>query len=181
MTLIVVDASAAAAWLLDQPRPAWVDELFAAAARLEARLAVPSLFWLEVGNALVTRRDLSDDQAIDGLIRLEAIGIDTIRTDRPLRLQAILLARETRLTMYDATYLALAIATAATLATLDRELRAAATSRAVPTAGDTDADPRRVSESGAPFARTSDSVSVDAIGAAIGELRRRYADDAGGA
>ena len=62
------------------------------------------------------------------MLRLDALGLETIEVDAPLRLRALQLARETGLTMYDATYLALADATGSDLATLGRALTSTATS-----------------------------------------------------
>src|SRR6188474_2532946 len=89
-------------------------------------IRVPTLFWLEVGNSLSRRPGLLDEQVIEGLIRLESLGIATIDLDRPLRLRAVQLAREQQLTTYDALYLAIALDTGARLATLDEALGSAA-------------------------------------------------------
>lgn len=87
---------------------------------------MPALFWLEVGNVLVRRAELADEQVLEGLIHLEELAFLTIEIDRPLRWRAVESARRFGLTTYDALYLALADASGAQLATLDRRLGAAA-------------------------------------------------------
>jgi predicted nucleic acid-binding protein len=168
----VVDASVALAWLLDERRPGWVDDLLIQIADGSVRPLVHDLFWLEVGNALARHRGLSDEQAMEGILRLEALGLETIRIDAPLRLRALQLARDTGLTVYDASYLALADATDAQLATLDARLEKAAASDGR-RAGD---GPRRVSDGDAAYgAPAPDAVSLARLGATLSELRRRYA------
>ena len=58
------------------------------------------------------------------------IGLDT----EPDQGSVLSIARQYRLTVYDALYLDLAVRTSATLATLDRQLAAAAAARCVPVA-----------------------------------------------
>jgi predicted nucleic acid-binding protein len=124
--LVVCDASVALAWLNGEPVPAWADEFWADVEGGRADVRVPTLFWLEVGNFVVRRRDMTDDQALEGPIRLEWLGFQTVEMDRPLRMMAIQLARRLRLSAYDATYLALAQALDAPLVTVDARLGAAA-------------------------------------------------------
>ncbi len=164
--MILLDASVAIAWLLDESRPDWVDRVFTDARSGATQVAVPSLFWLEVGNVLTHAGGLTDDQALDGMLRLDAMGMETIDPDRPLRLQALILARETRLTMYDATYLALAISSGARLATLDEELGTAAASRGLALH-----DRHGIRELPTAYGHDPDATSVAAIGEALARLR----------
>ena len=85
---------------------------------------MPTFFWLEIGNHYVRRRDLAGEQVLEGILRLEALGFQTIDMDRSLRLMAIHLAQRFRLSTYDALYLALADTSDLPLATLDRRLGA---------------------------------------------------------
>jgi len=96
-----------------------------------------------------------------GRIRLEGLGIETVEIDTPPRLRALQFARQTRLTMYDATYLALAMTTDTGLASLDDRLAAASSSR--------------VSEQSAPYGSriAADAASLASLGAALAVLRGR--------
>jgi predicted nucleic acid-binding protein len=127
----VVDASVTMSWYLaDETAPA--AEL--AFERLGATgAAAPILWWFEVRNALVAneRRGRLDPVA--------TIGILTHLEGLPIRLdvsqdgeELLALARAHRLTVYDAAYLELARRLDAPLATLDRELAAAARAAVVP-------------------------------------------------
>lgn len=170
MNRILIDASVIIAWLLDEQRPGWVDRLLHDARSGNVALVAPALLWLEVGNVLVFARTLTDDQATDGMLRLDALGLEPIDVQRPLQLQALLLARETGLTMYDAIYLAVAVASGMPLATLDRSLDAAAAVRGLSHGS----GPTRVAEQAARYAQPVDAVSLAAIGAALAGLRSRY-------
>ncbi len=120
----VLDSSVALAWLLPDEANERTDAL---ADRLEQENAhVPSIWPLEVGNALMTalrRRRISDgdfDRCISALSALP-IEVDTIAD-----LAGVLsIARRFSLTSYDAAYLDLAQRRGFPLATLDGKLRQA--------------------------------------------------------
>ena len=171
MTYRVIDASVVIAKMLDEERPRWVDAAITAARYDELDLIAPTLLWVEVGNRLV-RRDMTDEQALDAMLRVEAIGIEAVELQPPLRLRAVQLGREHQLSMYDATYLAIAESTLAPLLTLDADLEQAAESIGLGRSGR-----GRVSEPVARYGddRPVDQVSIAAIGAALAEMRRQYA------
>ena len=126
--MLVLDASVTLAWILP-------DEASDAAASILSLVVaqgavVPSIWTLEVGNALIMaerRARLTTDQAAQGLSLLRELPIrispPTLESDFG---QVIALARQHGLTTYDASYLAAAIRTNLPLATLDQRLRAAA-------------------------------------------------------
>ncbi len=101
------------------------------ASTAQARAVVPSLWWLESSNALLgaEREGLitqSESETFQGLVN--ELGLDT-DTNEHLRVSelTIPLARELKLSIYDAAYLALAIERNLPLASLDRDLTRAAT------------------------------------------------------
>ena len=121
MTTLVLDASVACDWLLD-------DELDPRAVRVAERVSqdgalVPQLWHLEVRNALVnaehrgrlTAQGLSD--------RLGALRQLPVVTDAEPEVDAVVaLARSHHISIYDAVYLELARRRRAALATLDAGL-----------------------------------------------------------
>ena len=121
----VLDASVATAWLLDDE----VDPVAVAAlARLRREGAiVPPLWHYEVRNALLVaerRGRVTGDAVTERLNSLEELPI---ATDQDANLQAAFgLAREHRLSFYDALYLELATRREAPLTTLDGRLARAA-------------------------------------------------------
>ncbi len=174
-TVVVCDASVAIAWLLDERAPSWVVDLWDAALAADVDLQVPAFFWLEVGNRLVQQPETSDEQVLEGILRLEGVAIQTVDMDRSLRLMAIHLARRFALSAYDAFYLAVAETSGLALATLDRRLGTAATA-AGRRYGDTSSATRgpKVHETSAAYgtARTAaDPTSLAALGAYLAELR----------
>ena len=125
MSRFVLDASVAAAWLLDDENEPRSNE---ALVRLESEVALVPQFWhLEVRSALLgaERRGRIRVDEVDE--RLHRLGELPIRTDtEPDFRVAFTLARKHRLSMYDAMYLELAQRSGAPLATLDQALARAA-------------------------------------------------------
>lgn len=131
MSALVLDASVACDWLLD-------DELDPRAVRVAERVSqdgalVPQLWHLEVRNALVTaeRRSRLTAQGVSD--RLQALRQLPVITDAEPDLDAVVaLARSHRISLYDAVYLELARRHRAALATLDAGLVEAAAAAEVP-------------------------------------------------
>jgi len=123
---VVLDASFALAYLLDEVGTPAARDAVTQWANSSTQLLVPSNFWLEVTNALVRGNGLSPAELITEFVDLDQLGLTTIEPDRPLLLLALDQMARSRLTAYDAIYLALALATDSKLATLDRRLAEAA-------------------------------------------------------
>ncbi len=120
----VLDSSVALAWLLQDEANERTDAL---ADRLEQENAhIPSIWPLEVGNALITalRRKRISDGDFDRCI--SALSALPIEVDTAADLAGVLsIARRFSLTSYDAAYLDLAQRRSFPLATLDGKLRQA--------------------------------------------------------
>jgi predicted nucleic acid-binding protein len=130
---LVVDSSATLAWVYSEETTEAISEVLA---RLTDRGAwVPALWRLEVANVLQmnVRRGRHDaafrDAALTDLAMLP-ISIDP-ETDQQAWGATVRLAARHRLTVYDAAYLELAQRRGLPLATLDKELRDAATAEGV--------------------------------------------------
>ena len=125
---LVLDASLALAWLFDDECTPAVDAVLADVGAHGAQ--VPGLWRLEVANTLqmaVRRKRIAAafrDQALQRLAVLP-IAIDT-DTNHHAWTTTLRLADRFGLTLYDAAYLELAQRLTVPLASLDRELRAAA-------------------------------------------------------
>lgn len=121
----VLDASIAACWAFPDEQDPRAD---AALARVRIEDAVvPSLWWFEVRNILVVneRRKRITESGTNSFLR--ELARLRIRVDREPEEGAVLrLARTHRLSVYDASYLELALREAIPVATLDGELAAAA-------------------------------------------------------
>jgi predicted nucleic acid-binding protein len=132
----VIDASVAACWLLPDEGSARAD---AAYARFPADSAVvPSLWWFEMRNIFIIneRRGRIDSSKTSRALALLA-GLP-IRLDHQADEAVVLeLARQQRLTAYDAAYLELAQRLDLPLATLDDALIRAARAIGVAVIGDT--------------------------------------------
>jgi predicted nucleic acid-binding protein len=167
----VLDSSVAIARLLREDRPAWVDAYIDGVGEDQVQLLAPTLVWLEIGNRLSRTAMISDEAAVEAMLKSEALRIEEVPVDRPMRLRALTLARAHDLSMYDATYLAVAEATACRLLTLDARLDRAATAMGL----GREEGPTQVSEPPATYGdRPVDQVSMAYIGAALAEMRREY-------
>jgi predicted nucleic acid-binding protein len=125
---VIVDASAAVTFL--QGDEDWV-ERWTSWAESDALVLAPAHFMAEVGNALLRSVRLPAADVIVQLHRLSRAGVETIDRGVPGLLEAVNLADEHRLTVYDALYLQLALDTSAELATLDADLAKAAQAEGV--------------------------------------------------
>ena len=132
--MIVVDSSAALAWsFADERTPATL----AIAVRVRDETALVTSIWpLEIANilrlAVVKGRISTDDRdaTLSDLARLPFIVDD--QTTQHAWTTTMSLADRHELTIYDATYLELAVRRELPLATLDKKLRQAAVAESVP-------------------------------------------------
>ena len=127
MHLLVLDASVAAKWVLPRAGESLVEEavaLLRAYADGEVDLAVPDLFWPEVGNVLwkATRaRRLTERSATEALEHLLHFALRTV-AGGGLASDALAFSLATGRSVYDGMYVALAMQTGGTLITADERL-----------------------------------------------------------
>ena len=126
---LVLDSSATLAWIYSEETTEPIRRLFHAVANEGA--VVPALWRLEVANSLtvaVRRGRIDADFRRASLADLALLDIATDQhTDFHAWSETLSLADRFRLTLYDAAYLELAARRSLPLATLDDEMRAAAT------------------------------------------------------
>jgi len=121
----VLDASVVGPWVL-------ADEPSEPATRVAHRLLtenalVPTLWWYEVRNLLVVCERRGRLNRSDSDLFLSRLTIYPIKVDADVNWDDVMrLARKHRLTVYDASYLELAIRSRALLASLDDALQRAA-------------------------------------------------------
>jgi predicted nucleic acid-binding protein len=131
----VLDASVALAWFVDRPTAQYADHIRQRLLRGD-RAVVPALWQLEIANGFVTaeRRGIltaaDTNEALQNLDIVIAQAIDN--SQDPFSTRGVLhTARDLRLTAYDAVYLETALRQELPLATLDRQLRTAASKAGV--------------------------------------------------
>jgi predicted nucleic acid-binding protein len=126
----VLDASVTVVWGLEDEDNATAE---LALQRLEVEPAhVPSIWWFEVRNVLLInerRRRISERDTATFLRALSTMNIEVNHV--PAERATLMLARSHRLSVYDASYLELAMRLGLPLASLDRKLAAAAQSEGV--------------------------------------------------
>jgi predicted nucleic acid-binding protein len=131
----VVDASVAACWLMPDERHPIADIAYERIIHDPA--AAPGLWWYELRNMMIVnerrgRLDSAKTTRALRLLRELPVAIDTEVDEEAL----MDLARRHRLTVYDASYLELALRKSYPLATLDAVLSLAARAETVPLIGD---------------------------------------------
>jgi predicted nucleic acid-binding protein len=127
----VLDASTTACWAF--PDEDHADARLALERCRTDEAVVPTLWWFEVRNILVVNERRKRITPADSEAFLRALARLRVRTDREPDERSVLeLARNHRLSVYDAAYLELAKRTGVGLATLDGELRKAAAAEGVP-------------------------------------------------
>jgi predicted nucleic acid-binding protein len=129
MTSMVVDASTAISFLLKDELSSYALKAVASL-RVAPSVYVPSHFWLEISNGLLMaeRRKRASWSEISETIRF-AFGLPYMtdeETARRCKGESFHLARQFKLTIYDAAYLELALRRRLTLATVDKALARAA-------------------------------------------------------
>jgi predicted nucleic acid-binding protein len=137
--MLVIDASAALEWLLDDSMAVQSEAIIRRC--LSEPAWTPSLFWLEVGNTLRMRlrRGVIDLAFRDvSLRRLRRVGLQTDSeanfAGAPFD-RSIELSDRYDLTLYDASYLELALRLGADIATFDEALASAAARSGVSVTG----------------------------------------------
>ena len=134
---IVLDGSATLAWMYPDETTDAVLAVFDQVIHQGA--FVPDLWRIEIANCLtqgVRRSRITAIERSESLSDLANMGIITDnQTGKHIWYETLMLADRHRLTVYDATYLELALRLSLPLATLDDELRRAAQQEGVPLLG----------------------------------------------
>lgn len=126
----VIDASISACWAFDDETDPRAEQ---AMLRIDAEeVFVPAIWWFETRNALLVserRQRITPTFTTAFLSRLRKFPIQV--DSNPNEFMLLTLARENKLTVYDASYLELALRLGCGLATLDRALGSATLARGV--------------------------------------------------
>ena len=130
MKRFVLDASVALAWFLDRPIAPYADHVRQLLLRGN-RAVVPALWQLEVANGFIIserRGLLAPSETVEALQNLDAVIAQAMENSQDVvsMRRALHTGRKFNLTAYDAVYLETALGQDLPLATLDRQLAAAA-------------------------------------------------------
>ena len=131
----VLDSSVTMAWFFDDEATAATDELLDELNQ-DGRAVVAAHWALEIGNTLLMAERRKRTSVADSSHFLAILDAMPIETDTETVARAVgatlALARTHGLTLYDSAYLELAMRLSLPLATLDKDLRAAAKKTGVP-------------------------------------------------
>ena len=122
---VVIDASVAAAWCFSDERADAAEQVLAELTPHSG--VVPAIFWYEIRNVLVVNeRRGRIDPADSARFLMRLHGLSLLLDDRHDDETVMTLARKHTLSAYDSAYLETALRRGDSLATLDRNLAAAA-------------------------------------------------------
>ena len=135
MKRFVLDASVALAWFVDRPTAPYADHIRELLMRGD-RALVPPLWKLEIANGFLVaerRGVLTPSDTVEALEHLDIVIAQAIENteDSVSMRRALNAGRKFGLTAYDAVYLETALGQGLPLATLDRQLKAAASKAGV--------------------------------------------------
>lgn len=119
--MTVVDASVVLKWLLEEREPK-AQEVLEKHLSGDDLLVAPELLHYEVGNVLVTKVKLSSQGASDLFDHFLSLEIQTYSLGAEEYRSSLDFAHKYKLTVYDASYLAIALALDIKLVTADRKL-----------------------------------------------------------
>lgn len=119
--LIVLDASVAVKWFHEEPDTADAEMIQRHIIGGEVRALVPPLLFYEVVNALVFKAGAEVDGIIAAKRVLEQMPFQIVNTESMLE-DAIRIAHQYHISVYDAIYAALAAFSGALLVTADKKL-----------------------------------------------------------
>ena len=124
----ILDCSVTMAWCFEDEITDYSENVFNAL--ITAKAIVPSFWTLEVANVLLLaqrKKRISHIKATEFKSSLNLLPIQVDHSTAHRAMNSIMeIAEETNLTIYDATYLELALHTSLPLATLDQDLKKAA-------------------------------------------------------
>lgn len=120
--LIVVDASVVVKWFHEEEDTKEAEKLQEQIARGEIRAIVPPLSFYEVANVLTLKAGSAVEEIIAAHHVLENLPFQVVEVIHTVLEEAIRIAHQHHLSVYDAVYVALAILSGATLITADKRL-----------------------------------------------------------
>jgi predicted nucleic acid-binding protein len=119
--VVVMDASVAIAIVRAEPEGQAAESMISELTMAGTRIVVPSHFWLEVINALLTRRHWTGERVLEAIHALDQFGFETRELDRGLIILSLDIGESHGLTSYDAASVALAMSMDGLVATLMRQ------------------------------------------------------------
>lgn len=167
--VVVMDASVAIAIVRAEPEGQAAESMISGLTMAGTRIVVPSHFWLEVINALLTRRHWTGERVLEAIHALDQFGFETRELDRGLIIFSLDVGERYRLTSYDAAYVALAMSMDGLVATFDAAVRVAAGTRALPIG------PARLSEATVPYEHAVTWPNYKGASAFLAKLRAEAA------
>lgn len=172
---IILDSSVAIAIVRNEPGAEALRVAVDQWTILGRPLMVPTIFWLEVVNALARGHRYLGLDVLHALHELDELTITTVDSDRAQVLKTIDLVERFGLTAYDASYLAVAHLYGGDIATLDLELVRAAGARAIVLDGR-----HRLSEASAPYEHDVTWPNYKGASAYLANLRAEAREAAAG-
>lgn len=122
--MIVLDSSVALKWIFaDEEGTEHVVRVRDDHISGKNEIAVPTLFFYEIANVLVTKVKLSAEEALEAFELISAFEFNVFELDNTEYMEAMSLAMKYRISVYDASYHVLASRLGCCFLTADRKFR----------------------------------------------------------
>lgn len=136
MKRVVLDASIALKWFLKEEDTDIAEVLLERIKRKEIEVDVPQLFFFELANVIKTKTKSTSQDVLEAINKIFSLKLSGEKINKKLLVKANFYAQKYDLTIYDASYLALAKTLGVNLITADEKLKKRARLKFVKSLGD---------------------------------------------
>jgi len=123
MRKLVLDASVALKWFFQEKNSDLAEILLKQIKKDEIKVFVPQIFFFELVNAVKTKAKSTPKDVLEVINKIFSLKLNSEKINRELLAKANFYAQKYDLTIYDASYLALARALEINFITADEKLR----------------------------------------------------------
>ncbi|HUS60186.1 MAG TPA: type II toxin-antitoxin system VapC family toxin [Nevskiaceae bacterium] len=123
MRKLVLDASVALKWFFQEKNSDLAEILLKQIKKDEIKVFVPQIFFFELVNAVKTKAKSTHKDVLEVINKIFSLKLNSEKVNRKLLAKANFYAQKYDLTIYDASYLALAKVFEINLITADEKLR----------------------------------------------------------
>lgn len=122
MASVILDASIALKWFLKEKDSGLADNILEKLEKEELKIFIPQIFFFEVVNVVKTKAESTSYDVLKVINKIFSLNLNTEKVDLNLLKKANFYAQKHNLSIYDASYIALAKINNAILITADEKM-----------------------------------------------------------